>query len=337
MAGHVGLDALDGELALLIMDFLDRPLSASAVMSASRFCFSASCCHKDAYFPFAAEWRAAAIGTLFEQDKKLVRAVSLVEGFAEAQEVGLVHEGAPLPDRLEQIVLRKQLIVALERAVNAATHHAEECIRINAKLLRHISMLNHFFSWVKQQVARVCSPASAGELHNSEVQRRQCVSKEATEFHRRLMWLMQVAETFVNLVGGCGGALGRHQRLAQVVHVAQIHCPDGLGAHMEDQCEGIADLWRQAARKLDAIVYSLHMRDEAFLDIIRYHRLNTNQTLAALASMVPPSLPWRNSCLRASDGESSVAKLSVLTAIAASKVDSASELVSPTCLEGPQK
>lgn len=328
--GLVGFDALDGVLAELIMDFLSPSTVATSVMAASRLCFSASCCRAHAYFPKACQWRAGALGTLFEQDKKLIRAVSLVEVFADGREEDVHNEGAQPPDRLEQIVLRKQTVVALERAVNAAARHAEECLHVNAVLLKHASMLSHFFSWLKVQLMSTSCSASGAVLSDDELRRRHFVIKEAIEFHRRLLWLVQVAENFATL-GGCGGALGRHQRLALVVHVARLTLPDGLGADVEERCEALNDRWRQATRKLDAIVYSLHVRDDAFVDMIRKQ---ASQSLAALVSVVPASLSRRSSRPQESDGQSSIAKLSILTAIATSTIASMSGSSLVACPKG---
>merc|ERR1711879_841619 len=107
------------------------------------------------------------------------------------------------------------------------------------------------------------------------------------------MWLLQCAETFVTLVEGCGGTLGRHQRLAQVVRVARMVGPDVLSITIEERCKKIHDQWREAAKKLGMIMYSLQMREEAFMEIACSQNLGADQS-ASSTVMMAATVPARS-------------------------------------------
>jgi hypothetical protein len=242
------------------------------------------------------------------------------------------HNEMGIMDRLEEMALRTQMVDALERAIKAAATHADECVHINTRLFRAVAMLSHFLNWIKLQQTIVSKTSTVGLPAHVVARRCHFIEREIAEFERRLGLLLKSAETFVGLVGGCGGTFSRHQRLAKVVRMVRAARPDGslLCTEVEERCESILDSWRRMARKLDAIVYSLHLRSESFIEVLESLCQPGHCEAASSMLRCAGPKPWRQT----GDAEQpSVAKLSVLTAIAASMVTSSAASSASTCNE----
>mmetsp|Transcript_44390 Transcript_44390/g.105138 ORF Transcript_44390/g.105138 Transcript_44390/m.105138 type:complete len:348 (-) Transcript_44390:125-1168(-) len=319
------LVALDGGVARLVAGFVDRSSLCSAFAITCRSIFSASTCQPQVCRTWLQEWRTAAIASMFEQDKRLSRAVSWVEcmilvrhGDAIAEDEGIAADG------FEGMALRSQIVAALERAVSAASQHADKCAEVNAVLLNQANHLSRLLSWLKLQRRRYlqesCGTAPQ-QIHAS--MRLESCRQESMELKQRLALLLRASSTFVTLVAGCGGAVERHQRLVKVLRLAQLARRNGLGSGVEEECDRIHDAWMHAARKLDAVVCSLHMRCEAFAQVAHawgFHEMGAASCLDTVASTDKRRRGSQQ--LFASGSEPSVAKLSVLNAIASSTAQS---------------
>eukprot|EP00928_Gymnodinium_smaydae_P080208 TRINITY_DN63958_c0_g1_i1.p1 TRINITY_DN63958_c0_g1~~TRINITY_DN63958_c0_g1_i1.p1 ORF type:complete len:350 (+),score=68.37 TRINITY_DN63958_c0_g1_i1:68-1117(+) len=316
----VSLDAFDGGLVGLVVDFLDRDCIGASLMPVSRLCFSTACSHKVAYRTPMAEWRASALGAMFEHDKRMGRAVSLAECIASAHRAAM--EEAPVAERLENIALRTQMVSALESAVGAAARHADECARANAALQRHAGKLSRFLAWLKlQRPALLKMQATGAKPDDAMLQQHRFACQEMEEFGRRLALLLRTSQTLAALLGGTNGTMARHKRLYKVVRLARLAQPEAWANNMQAQCEEIHDVWRYAVRKLDAIVCSVRMRGVAFVDMAC--GCTDPGVLAAAVSAIgaedaaaAASGEEDSERLNAARGEST-AKLDVLTAIAA--------------------
>lgn len=259
------------------------------------------------------------LGTLFELDKRLNRAVGLADCIGAAQHGDGQHDGG-----LEEMALRTQMVAALESAVSAAARHADECAQVNAVLLKHTSMLSRLLGWLKLQKSTIKSK-KPGPLSDADLKRNHFAERESEEFGRRLALLLRAAQAFTTLMGGSGGTMGRHQRLSKVVRMARLARPDTFGGAVEQQCKQINDIWRQAVLKLDAIVCSIHMRGVAFVDVTRGTKWCANH--AALMAAAGAGEAGRTPA-----GQSS-AKLSAFTAIAVSSATSSLESGEVACFE----
>mmetsp|Transcript_35718 Transcript_35718/g.81941 ORF Transcript_35718/g.81941 Transcript_35718/m.81941 type:complete len:342 (+) Transcript_35718:67-1092(+) len=333
------LASLDGVAARLVAGFLEPETLCRAFLQTSRLMCSAAICQSQACRSKLHEWRTQSIAKMFEQDKRLSRAVSWVECMILVRHGDAVLEEGVAADRFEGMALRSQMVAALERAVAAAAQHAEKCAEVNATLLNQAHQLSRLLSWLKLQHRLYRQEVNGTQKQHAAIRLESC-RLEALELRHRLSFLLRASETFVTLVAGCGGAFERHQRLIKVVRLAQLARPDGLGSGVEEECDRIHEAWTHAARRLDAVVCSLHMRCEVFAQVALGWGFRGLGVASCLDSALAHGGHLRSgsSHCRASASEPSVAKLNILNAIAASTtlsgVGFAAWEMSQSCQEG---